>query len=139
MKVAEALRQFILDISEWPIEQVHQNYVPEQSVAASGFVYFARRGTAPTRTFEQASGPPESSFFDIEIYHPDIDAAESAADLLHGLDCYHGDFVGGHIGAVFVETQADDYVPRVQFTDDTALHGAFVSIELRQFLPPVGV
>ena len=133
MSIAEDLRAFILSIDQWPIDQVHQAFVPELSDESEGFVYFARRGTTHERTMTPDGGP-DAEQFDIEIYHPSIDIAESASDLIHAKDCYSGDFNGSHIGAFFVETQTDDYVPRVQFTDDQALHACFLSIEVRGYL-----
>lgn len=138
MTLATDLRAFLLAIPEFPIDQVHQAYVPEQSDAAQGFVYFARRGSAHLRTTDGVGNPADEHSFDIEIYHSSIDTAEAAADLIQQQDCFHGSGFGdGSCGAFLVDSQTDDYVPRVQFTDDVAFHAAYLSVEVRGYLPGV--
>jgi hypothetical protein len=136
MSVATELRQFMIDQSGITIGQICQGFIPESNKRANGFIYFNRSGTEQLRTFERDANGPYYNFFDVEIYHEDIETVEAVADAIQDLDCYTGDFGAGHTQAFFVENQTDDYVPQVEFTDEERLESSFLSIEIRGYTGP---
>lgn len=128
--VAVNLRSFLLGIDGFPFDQISQDFIPEGVDPQDGYIYYGRRATDHARTFDK-DGEPDSVFFDIEIYHSDPGEVEAAADKIQSEDCYHGNFGDGFVSGFFAETQTDDYMPRVQFTDEVAFHAAFLSVEIR--------
>jgi hypothetical protein len=136
MSLATDLRQFLLDDVDVTLTQVCQGFVPELAQRPDGFIWYKRRGTEHARTFEQARTVPESQYFDVEIYHTDIDVVEANADAIQLLDMFNGDFGVGQVGAVFVNDQGDDYVPKVPFSDDEHLESSFLSLEIRGYTAP---
>jgi hypothetical protein len=133
MSVAKSLRAFLVAIPGHSFGQIYQQSVPENVNIASGFIWYARRNTTPLRTLDRASGPNEQQFFDIEIYHENIDNTESFADLLQTYDGYRGSFGSGKIQGMFVDGQTDDYVPQVDMTATQHLSSSFLSIEIRSY------
>lgn len=135
MSLAKSLRTFLQSIS--PIAQVAQQNIPANYKVADGFIWFARRATQPARTMQRGEvSTPDQQFFDVEIYHKSIDAVEEAADALQAFDTHRGEFGSGKIQALFVESQSDDYVPRVDMTDTENLSSAFLSLEIRSYKEP---
>lgn len=133
MSVATSLRSFLVAMPGSTIAQVAQQHIPEGYNPDAGFIWFARRGTESNRTFSQSVGPPEQQFFDIEIYDFDITKVESVADLLQGYDGYRGTFGAGEIQGLFIDTQSDDYEPRVLMTDTENMSSSFLSLEVRSY------
>lgn len=133
MSVAKSLRAFLVSIDGHSFGQIYQQSVPENVNIANGFVWYARRNTTPLRTLDRAVGPNEQQFFDIEIYHENIDNTESFADLLQTYDGYRGSFGSGTIQGMFVDGQTDDYVPQVDMTATQHLSSSFLSIEIRSY------
>jgi hypothetical protein len=141
MSISKDLRRFIADqitaaALDPAITQIAEGQNSELSNPDDGMIWFERQTTAHARTLGQAAGPPDEQTFDIEIYHPDPDVTESHADALQSLDGYRGPFGDGSVQAFFCETQGNDYLPRVRFSDDLALEGAFLVIEVRLYEPP---
>lgn len=133
MSLAKSLRTFLTNLEGHSFTQVFQEIVPESANQSIGYVWFARRATEKALTMEMTTGGPERQFFDVEIYHPDIDAVEGMSDLLHDMTCYRGDFGTGKVQGFFVSDQADDYVPQVAMTDTEKLSSSFLSIEVRSY------
>jgi hypothetical protein len=131
---ATSLRSFLNDLGG-PITQIAQEKIPESFNSDAGMIWFARRGIDPARTMEQSESgiEPTEQFFDIEVYHPDLDVVEAVTLLIHHQDCYRGDFGSGEVQGVFVSDQTDDYVQQVDTTDKENLSAAFISLEIRSY------
>lgn len=136
MSCATDLRTFLIDMASPQITQCEQGHIDERTILQNGVVWFGRSSTSNNKTMAQASQIADEQFFDIEIYHPDPDVIETIADRLAALDCYRGAMGTGQVQGFYVETQSDDYLPRVQFTDSVALESAFISIEVRSYTGP---
>lgn len=133
MSLAKSLRSFLVAMPGMTIVQVAQQHIPANYNPIAGFIWFDRKTTEHVRTMERTGGGAEQQFFDVEIYHPKLDRVEEAADLLQSFDCYRGEFGAGEIQGLFIQSQSDDYVPRVQMTDTEHLSSSFLSLEVRSY------
>jgi hypothetical protein len=133
MSLATSLRTFLRDMEGHDFVQVYQEKVPQGANSNIGYVWFNRRSTTKALTMERTIGGPDGEFFDIEVYHPDINKVEQFSNVLHDMTCYRGAFGDGTIQGLFVTDQTDDYVPQVSMTDTEKLSTAFLSIEVRSY------
>lgn len=133
MSLAKSIRTFLIGLPGHSFGQIAQQKIPPNFDYNLGFICYARRNTTPLRTMEQATGPNDQQFFDVEIYHKNPDNVEAMADLLQTKDTYRGDFGEGRIQALFVDGQTDDYVPLVEMTDTENMMSAFLSFEIRSY------
>lgn len=133
MSVSTSLRTFLVGIHGHSFGQISQQFIPETFNPALGYICYSRRSTTRNRTMEESGAPNDIQMFDVEVYHPDIDRTEAFSELLESRDGYRGDFGSGHIQAMFVVGQADDYVPMVDMTSTENMASSFLSLEVRSY------
>jgi hypothetical protein len=90
--------------------------VPEQITAP--YVYLQRARAAHERTLDQQQGEiPFEEVWDLELIVDDPEDLATIAELIRGLDCACGAFGAGTMQVLYLEDQADDYVPKGTFAD----------------------
>lgn len=120
--VAENLRAFLLadaTIAAKCQSRIAQDIVPQPDEAdkdSAGrlmpFCYFARSGVRLERCLGESGGAPFGQFFDVEFVAQDDAQSQALATYLFTLDGYSGLFGASTVQAIFVEDQADDYLPK---------------------------
>lgn len=132
MSVTKDLRRFLIADNAITIKKIEEG---KSHVEADedGFIVIAIQDTERARLLTKSDGSPETVIFDVEIYHEDPDTVESCVNAIHALDMHNGDFGNGHVQAIFVDNQSNEYVPRVQFEEEPSFDFAFVRLEVRGY------
>lgn len=92
-------------------DRVHHVHVPQKY--AGTYVWFARGGRELADTLEMAAGTePLGVVWDVEAISRSPDEVANLVELLEGVHGHRGAFGDGTVQGVFVDQQADGYVPQ---------------------------
>lgn len=120
MSLASDFRAFLLAqpaIADLVGDSVHVNSVPEHVEAP--YIWLRRARIAHERSLDQAQGEqPHEEGWDLEAITDDPSEIDALADAVLGIDSARGAFGYGTIQGLFIESQADDYVPRGLYSDE---------------------
>lgn len=95
---------------------VHVGSVPQE--IAPPYIYLQRARATQERTLDQEQGEiPFEEQWDIEAISADPDQLAAITDAVRGIDCARGVFGAGRMQSIFLEDQADDYIPKGIFSD----------------------
>lgn len=98
-------------------ERVHVGMVPEETEPP--YLWMQRAGASHERTLDQPQGEtPFEERWDLEAIAAEPDDLATLDEAIRGLDSARGDFGDGRMQALFVEDQADDYVPKGVWSDE---------------------
>lgn len=129
--VAENLRTFLLGdaaIARKVGLRVSQDAIPQGK--PSPFIFLGRQSTTVERCLGETGNTPFSHIFAVECIGEDLDDSQSLADLVRArCDGYSGTFGDSTVQAIFVEEQADDYLPKAVDLN-SGEHIAALSVEV---------
>jgi len=95
---------------------VHVGSVLEEIEAP--YIYLQRARASHERTLDQAQGEiPFEEQWDLEAIADNPTDLVTLVDAVRGIDCARGTFGTSRMQSLFLEDQADDYLPKGVFSD----------------------
>ena len=95
---------------------VHVGSVPQE--IEPPYIYLQRARATHERTLGQGQGEtPFEEQWDVEVIVDDPTKLETLAAAIRGVDCARGTFGAGRMQGLFLDDQADDYIPKGVFSD----------------------
>lgn len=107
MSIAEDLVAFLSDVEG--LAPVHYQHAKQST--EKRFIWFLVAGSDLQGGTLDRGEPPDTIYFDLEIYASDLDDYAAQIEALSSLQDYEGDFGSGSIQDLRIEDQRDDYEP----------------------------
>lgn len=117
---AENFRVFLLAkpaIAAVVTTHVHVGSVPQEIVPP--YLYLQRARANHERTLDQTQGEvPFEEQWDLEAIADTPADLAALSEAVRGIDCARGTFGAGTMQSLFLEDQADDYIPKGVYSDE---------------------